>query len=206
MRLLIIGLSSILLLSACSSGAGYRGETALYDLYSGNQQQSVMVKNPVMVGRVEVQAPSWLSSSAMQYRLVAESGRRRSFSESRWAAPPAELLEGNLRRYLVTAGTCRLRVELDEWVQAFDANGESQAHLVVRATLLTMRSADPLVSRRFELTQDAGRNAANGASAFSTLGHRLAVDVSHWLNDQGGISPRLSEVCGHGTTGQQPRG
>ena len=50
---------------------------------------------------VDVQSASWLAGSDMQYRLAfAEPLQRRSYVESRWVAPPGELLEGVLAEHL----------------------------------------------------------------------------------------------------------
>jgi cholesterol transport system auxiliary component len=62
----------------------------------------------------------------MHYRLAyAEPLRRQSYRESRWAAPPAELLESVLKRRHAAAEAngpgCRLHLVLDEFEQRFDA-------------------------------------------------------------------------------------
>lgn len=192
MRILILGVSS-LLLWGCGVGGGQRPEIAIYDLEPAGPIDASMP--PGLIGRIEVQAPSWLATSAMQYRLAAEPGRRRDFAQSRWAAPPAELLEGSLRRHLTSSGTCRLRLELDEWIQSFGATGDSQAHLAVRTVLTARRGTEPLAVHRFDMAQDAGRNAIAGASAFATLGRRLATDIAKWAVDQERRNPRLAAVC-----------
>jgi cholesterol transport system auxiliary component len=70
------------------------------------------------------------------YRLAyAEPLRRRSYAESRWAAPPAELLQAFLERRFVfpeadaSGPGCRLQLVLDEFEQRFDDPQQSRRSL-----------------------------------------------------------------------------
>lgn len=183
MRMLMVALGC-LLLAACGGGAGRRIEMAVYDL-----EVPIASAAPVAVSlldRVEVRAPSWLAATSMQYRLAVEPGRRHGFADSRWAGPPAELLEGVLkRRLLAAAGQCRLRLDLEEFVQVFDASGDSRARLALGASLLSARGESKLLVRRFELELPAGRNAAAGAAAFAELNEGLASAIAQWLAEAG---------------------
>ncbi|MCK0513083.1 ABC-type transport auxiliary lipoprotein family protein [Aromatoleum buckelii] len=137
--------------------------------------------------RVEVRAPSWLSTGAMQYRLdYRQPAQREAYSETRWVAEPGEMLRVALDRALTgnrTAdGECRLRVELDEFVQVFDSRQSSHAKIVARAALLAPRSDAELSHRTLVVSEPAPTpDAAGGVIAFRRAVQRLAHDVSLWL-------------------------
>ncbi|ANQ84882.1 hypothetical protein dqs_1844 [Azoarcus olearius] len=136
---------------------------------------------------VEVRAPSWLESAQMQYRLAwVEPQQRRSFADSRWIAPPREMLAQALERGLKGAGTaggsCRLRVELDEFVQDFDSASASTVTLGVRASRLPARGGAVLASRAFQISVPApSADAAGGARAHRAATQQLVDDIGRWL-------------------------
>ena len=69
-----------------------------------------------------------LNGPAMHYRLAyAEPLRRLTYAESRWAAPPAELLQAFLERRFfafpdadASGNGCRLELVIDEFEQRFE--------------------------------------------------------------------------------------
>jgi cholesterol transport system auxiliary component len=136
--------------------------------------------------RLDVAAPSWLGTPAMQYRLAYNEGaRRRAYADSRWAAPPAELLERALRGRAVDAGAgpasgCRLRLELDEFAQFFDTAQASRLVVAVRARLLS-RAEQPLVARGFTVERPAGADARAGVAAASAAVQELGDRLAAWL-------------------------
>ncbi|CAI09850.1 ABC-type transport auxiliary lipoprotein family protein [Aromatoleum aromaticum] len=145
--------------------------------------------------RVDVRAPSWLSTGAMQYRLdYRQPAQREAYSETRWVAEPAEMLRVALDRALTMNGTanrtanrtadgeCRLRIELDEFVQVFDSEQSSHATIVARAALLAPRSDAELAHRTLVVSEPTPTpDAAGGVFAFRRAVQRLAHDVSFWL-------------------------
>lgn len=182
-------LLAALTLAACA-GPAARINPAVYDL---GPVQSVAESG---LAAIDVVAPSWLDSRAMQYRLDSRGAQRQSFSENRWAATPAELLAVALRRQLGATGGqgCRLRLELDEWVQVFDAAGQSRLQLSLRASLYSQRGA--LLDRRvFNLEQPAGGNAQQGVDAVIILERQLAQGLAEWLERLGRSPAALAERC-----------
>jgi hypothetical protein len=90
-----------LILAACGGGAVTK-EVLRYDFGSVAAGGGGAGSPRVSLAMVDVQAASWLSGPDMHFRLAyAEPLQRRSYSESRWAAPPAELLEAFLKRRIV---------------------------------------------------------------------------------------------------------
>lgn len=159
---------------------------ALYDL---GLLEPVAVPATLAPARLEVLAPSWLSGSAMQYRLAwKQPERRRSFVESRWAAPPADMLSQSLTRALrpahgeVAASRCRLKVELDEFVQVFETAQDSHVELVARARLLPSRGELPLVERDFSRRDVADTpDAEGGVRAARNAVRGMAAELAEWL-------------------------
>lgn len=135
------------------------------------------------VAAVEVSAPSWLAGSTMQYRLsYIEATRRFDYADSRWVAPPAELLGQTLERRLAgpTGGRCRLHLELDELIQDFASPQASRIVLSGRATLLG--SPEVLASRNFSLAMAApSADAKGGVTAAVAAVKALGDELAAWL-------------------------
>lgn len=177
-----------------------RGQPATYDIGSaatGNGQSSSL---PLRI--IEVRSPSWLATQAMQYRLAYSQGtRREAYAESRWAAPPAELVELALKRRIFAhagetqAAGCRLVIDVDEFIQVFDAPEASRALLEVRAALLAPRGDVLLARRAFSQSQPAGADARSGVAAFGVAASELAGDVSAWLNGVASESQGIALRC-----------
>ena len=158
-----------------------------------------------MLRLAEVRAPVWLNTPAMQYRLAyAEPERRQSFADSRWVAPPAELLELALRRSNVVrkshfeTGGCQLYIDLDEFIQTFDTPGNSRALIEVRASLLAPRNAGQpklLAQRAFRQSPPAGGDARTGVGGFSMATRGLNSDLNDWLGQLQRDIPDLTGRC-----------
>lgn len=185
-------------LAACAGAPGK--EPARFDLgaVAGDW------RSPGFILRtVEVQGPSWLGTSAMQYRLAyAEGTRRQSYGESRWVAPPTELLEQALRaRIAATESTrtdagCRLRVDLDEFIQRFDAPADSRLVVEARATLLAARGDGLLGRRAFAVAQPAiTADARGGAAAAAVAVQAVTRDLNGWLAGLARETPAIIERC-----------
>jgi cholesterol transport system auxiliary component len=154
-----------------------------------------------------VDSPSWLDSAALQYRLAyADTARRQSYTQSRWVAPPGELVEQALRRSVIptegepVAGGCKLRLDMDEFVHLFDAPDASRGVIEVRATLFAPRMDALLARRSFSLSKPAPSNdARGGVVALSGAVEELAGALNDWLGGLGGEGDRRSSVierCG----------
>lgn len=147
---------------------------------------------------VEVTAASWLAGSAMHYRLgYAEAQRRHVFTESRWSAPPAELLETWLRRQLGNeAAGCRLNLVLDDFEQSFESPQSSQLVIEARASLLAARGGDMLARRSFRIQQPAlTPDARGGAAAAREAAKALGDGIAAWTAELGRSKPALTERC-----------
>lgn len=202
MRLYVVVLGAAL--AGCIGPAGKGGIIAYYDLGPIERNEA---RAPAFVLRnVDVHAPSWLDASSLQYRLAyAHASRRHSYAESRWVAPPGELIEQTLRRAIVssesdqvTAG-CRLRVDLDEFVHLFDSPAESRGVIEVRVSLQAPRT-DALIARRsFSIARQAAtQDARGGVEALSAATRELIGNMTAWLgflDREGRTAQNVAERC-----------
>ena len=191
------------LLAACG-GNVRTAEPVRYDFGSpGAPIAEAGTAAPLPLAAIEVQTASWLAGPAMHFRLAyAEPLRRQSYGESRWAAPPAELLEVFLRRRLAPSASsfggigCRLQLVLDELEQRFDDPRQSRLVLEARAVLTPLHGSEILSRRAFLITQPAATaDAGAGAAAAREAVQALAADLGHWLGQLGRETPALVERC-----------
>lgn len=209
MLLLAAALPLILSLAACAGGGVQKGEPALYDLSGTVAPEAAAgaaasgIVTPLLLE--SLQSPTWLNTPAMQYRLdYIEPGRRLSFGESRWVASPAELIEAALKRNnIVRKGRyegqgCQLRLDLDEFIQSFDAPGSSHALVEVRAALVAARNPSVVAQRTFRLAPTAGADARSGVAAFGVAVRDLGSELNAWLAQVKLQKPELEEACRSG--------
>lgn len=144
--------------------------------------------------RVGVTAPSWLSGTAMHYRLLHDApAQRHAYAESRWAAPPAELLRLQLQRRLAGGGAdipagCRFRVDLVEFEQVFTAPAASHVRLAARAR------SGPAVQLGIDIEEAAPTpDARGGVAAAGRAVERLAARLAQWL-----ATPAVAAQCNRG--------
>lgn len=135
---------------------------------------------------VTVLGPSWLAGPDMVYRLAYQDGeRRRVFALSRWHAPPMEMLERYLARSLTgqgAAGSCRLRVDVDQFHQEFERPDASQAVIEVRLTLLGKSGASLLGRHSLRVTHPSTTaDAGGGAAALGLAAGDLSQAIGRWL-------------------------
>ncbi len=180
-------------LGGCAGLGTPPNDLALFDL---GLADPVPVNGVARPSSVEVRAPSWLTTSAMQYRLAyAEPLRRQTYAQSRWAATPAEMLTRALDRALLVPGAehsgCRLRVELDEFAQVFDSAERSHVLIAARATLLPQRGESPVAGRDLNLRVPAEpADAQGGVLAARAATRALAAELGTWFEslDPGGTA------------------
>jgi cholesterol transport system auxiliary component len=175
-----------LLLAACAGTPKQQSNLAYYDVPAS------VPELPAPLRSLDVVPASWMASNAMYYRLAYAGGSRREhYAESRWTAQPSELLTVSLKRSLMgsaetlssTTLLCRLRLDLDDLVQVFDAPGSSRLVLEGRATLHGAQQA-VLARRAFSLSQPAGADAVAGVAASGPLVNTLARELQTWVRQE----------------------
>lgn len=173
-------------LAGCSSFGQPAKPPTIYDIVPLTDE---VRRFEVPISRLEVHAPSWLASSAMQYRLVPVSPlERHIYATSRWAGMPAEMLESVFGRIIQTqpaanGSGCRLRVDLDEFIQHFESTDRSVGRIEMRVSLLSPRTDVLVAYRAFTLERPApSADAAGGVEALREAVSQLGLGVAQWLD------------------------
>ena len=174
-------------LTACASAGRWSGDTApaVYDFGLAVTPLASQARENSLV--LEIRAPAWFDTPGIDYRLgYAEVARLREYTQARWAAPPAQLIQQRIaqRLRLSPAGQgrseCVLRIELAEFSQLFVAANESQALLQGRLWLLE-KARRPVAEMAFDIRQPANTpDAQGGVHALKSAVDQLAEQISMW--------------------------
>ena len=198
-RLLMLLPVLLVMLFGCA-GRGRQADSAQYDLGASENASGRIA----YLRAVNVKAPPWLDTPAMEYRLdYMHSTERKFYAESRWVAPPGMLIEHLLRQNLLgaktSAGECALQVDLDEFIQTFADARSSQAKIRLRATLLAPRGGVPLAGSTFTIAHDAASaDAVGGVAAHVAAVRDLTIRLQSWLAQVGEDPQRASAQCASG--------
>ncbi|TFZ06949.1 hypothetical protein EZ313_10120 [Ramlibacter henchirensis] len=151
----------------------------------------------------EIEASGALEGSAVLYRLAyADDHQLRAYSQSRWSAPPPQLVRQRLRQQLgrerpvlnldesatLTRETGQalylLRMELEEFAHVFDSPTNSRGVIRLRATLLASTpGGERLLGQRSIAVQGVAptQDASGGVRALTEATDAAAADISQWL-------------------------
>ncbi|WP_367025660.1 hypothetical protein ABZN20_14200 [Methylococcus sp. ANG] len=129
---------------------------------------------PAPWSAVQVEAPDWLQTDRLQYRLLyANPTELRAYALDRWIAPPPALLAQRLKAERNGSGY-RLRVELQVFEQVFDRPGSSRV-------TIRFRAETPTATRTFQLDQPtASPDAAGAVQAFAQTIGRAVAQIRAW--------------------------
>lgn len=152
---------------------------------------------PLSLQVATVDAPSWLNSRDMYYRLSYGSrGRVSAYSRSRWLASPPTMLSNLLVDQLSRAGLWRvvlgpggdifadytLHLHLTEFQQVFRTPGQSVGVVAARASLVDQKHDLVVAQTMFRFAVAArSADAQGGAAALGKASDELAAAVEHWL-------------------------
>jgi cholesterol transport system auxiliary component len=151
----------------------------------------------------EIEASGALEGTPLLYRLgYADDHQLRAYAQSRWSAPPPQLLRQRLREQIgreravlsldesaaldrqKVATVYLLRLELEEFAQVFDTPQRSRGVLRLRATLLAPNgSGEQLLGQRSIAVEGAAPtpDASGGVRALTAATDAAAADISAWL-------------------------
>lgn len=179
-----------LLLAGC--GSQERTQNTVYDFGAPSLRPSTPA-TPLAVVVMDVTGPSGLDTERMFYRLnYADAQQARTYASSRWSATPTNLVTTRIKTRLSQAhmkvlsatdaanGIPILRIEIDDFVHAFQSAGQSEGRIMLRASVFTEHR---LVDQRsFERSTPASsHDAAGGAAALAASTDQLADDLGAWL-------------------------
>lgn len=143
---------------------------------------------------LDVVVPDALDSDKFAYRLAYVDAQHVAvYRDSRWTAPPAQLLTQRLRGALSSRGTVlegadgvrapTLKVDLNEFEQVFDGQSQSYGAVTARATLTLdgkVLGQRTFVARAPSSTPDA----EGGARALAAASNELVSQIAAWVGIQ----------------------
>lgn len=155
-----------------------------------------------------ITAPVWLDTQAMRYRLAYHHpAQTHVYANNRWVAPPASLLTERIRQHIaswqspsdrrdnnVRPATYLLKIELEEFMQVFDAVSHSHVIVSLRASLIERDTRLLVAQQRFSETQTTSSADASGAvKAFIAISDQLAAELIRWSAKMAGHPLELPE-------------
>lgn len=164
-----------------------------FDLGPARMEKVAEMPKLPAVSVAHIDAPSWLDSTRMFYRLgYANAQQPRPYSGSRWITPPAQLFEQRLKARLgqgggmvlsASAGAMRipvLHIEVDEFIQTFESPAQSAAHVTVRAAVIDNRI---LIAQQTFVKQvpASTADAPGGVRALADASDAVIADMMRWL-------------------------
>ncbi|HYD76222.1 ABC-type transport auxiliary lipoprotein family protein [Ramlibacter sp.] len=196
---------SLLLLAACASIVDKPVRPTLFDM-GPLPPISPPIERPgprFALVVPEIDAAGALEGSAILYRLAySDDHQLRAYSQSRWSAPPPQLVRQRLRQQLgrerpvlnldESASLARetaqplylLRMELEEFAHVFDAPDSSRGVIRLRTTVfLNTIGGEKLVGQRSIAVQGVAptQDASGGVRALTEATDAAAADISQWL-------------------------
>lgn len=183
----ILSIVVCLFLASCY-GTGKRGgdsALAIYDFGPPVENRGLVQRRSELA--VEVRAPMWFDSLGIEYRLLYEEPQRlHDYTRSRWAGPPAQLIQQRLIQQLglMPSGQgrtrCVLRIDIDEFVQLFDTPTTSIGMIKGRGQLLD-RSRTSLATYDFRIDRPTtSGDARGGVAALTAAVDQLVADLLDW--------------------------
>ncbi|MEG0922020.1 MAG: ABC-type transport auxiliary lipoprotein family protein [Comamonas sp.] len=205
--------SAVAMLVACSALPQQAAPVVRYDFGLGSS-----VNNPaVTAAAAQTRAPLVMApvkaasvvdaSTAIVYRLAYANDRElRPYSQARWSAPAAQLIQQRMRDTLSqsravlmandgatqalvpAAPPAMLRLEVSEFSQVFDSTTSSRGVLRLRATLteLTPKGEKWLGQQVFDVSEPASSgDAAGGTAAMAAASTQAAQQLDNWLRQLG---------------------
>jgi cholesterol transport system auxiliary component len=136
----------------------------------------------VRIASVRAVAP--FESTDMQYRLAYRNAAEiAAFSNSRWAATPAELLRKQLLRAVGDGpARCVLEIEIQEFSQVFSAKETSDARIELR---LALSSGNKSLAKQFSIIEsNSGPDAVSGAAGVARAVNRVIGEIGGWIAAQ----------------------
>lgn len=205
MRLGVLAGLSLALLGGCSGFIDKPQRPVLFDMGPVLAPRVAAAGSEPRVPLVlpDIEASGAIDGSAVLYRLgYSDDHQLRAYSQSRWSAPPPQLVRQRLREQLgrerpvlsldESAALDRqdlatmylLRLELEEFAQVFDSADRSRGVVRLRATLLnTGASGDQLLGQRSIAVEGVAptADASGGVRALTAATDAAATEIAQWL-------------------------
>jgi cholesterol transport system auxiliary component len=155
------------------------------------RQHELVAKEPIRLRLASVQAPVWLDTTEIHYRLLHDDPTRlRAYAQNRWIAPPAALLEQRWREALAKLGPnirtgdtpiYQLDIVVDRFEQVFDSPHSAYAVIGLRAVLMRSNRIGPVVERHFTSRRACDPQVQGAINALAMLVDSTLEDVLRWV-------------------------
>ncbi|MGH8809667.1 MAG: ABC-type transport auxiliary lipoprotein family protein [Noviherbaspirillum sp.] len=193
---LLAAMSVVVAITTGCAVVGKQESATLYDLgplraKQANQAGTLPALPPISIA--DIGTPAWLDSRAIYFRLnYANEQQPRPYAESRWTMTPAQLLSQHLKSRIAYAGGVALstsdgaldvpvlRIDADDFTQNFDAPGQSNGQVDLRASVFKGRK---LVAQKTFVRQAPApsADAAGGTKALAAASDAVLADLIAWL-------------------------
>jgi cholesterol transport system auxiliary component len=196
---------SMLAAGGCSLGGANRVAPKLYDFGVASATETAL--SAVTLGSVS-NAPT-LGGTEIRYRYHDDPYQARAYGESRWLAPPAELLANRMVSALSgqanakqdfaflsepTTAPLRLSLDLETFEQVFDGGGGARALLRLIAELHDARTRQTVGRRVLEGERPTPTaDAAGAVTALVALADEAIAELMQWLAEEVERLPAPSE-------------
>lgn len=180
-------------LLCCGCAIARPDAPALFDLGAPRPARNSGPAQLPPLALADIVAPTWLDRPLMTYRLNYDNDQQpRSYTQSRWSMPPAELIGQRVKVRIVQAGGAVLsaadgaagvpvlRIEADDFSQVFDAADKSEGRIALRASVFNGRM---LVGQKsfIRSAPAPSADAAGGARALAAATDAVIADMLTWL-------------------------
>jgi len=130
-----------------------------------------------------IDAPVWLWSEQIRYRLIyADSSRLRSYSLTRWVAPPPSMLEHFLEGNGMQTDYM-LNIQLLNFEQRFNAPGKAQVVMDFTAEAILTENKKTRYKQDFHLQKIcSSADAAGAVAGFGELARLSSTRIQEWLD------------------------
>jgi cholesterol transport system auxiliary component len=194
MRTTILWLSISLMISTLSACLGInktKQNMAVYDFglsvpSEGNQSEN----NQQIISKISLDEPvaaESLQQNKIRYRLNYQNPLRVFYyTESRWAATPAELLSSKLSKMVKIAKnpmTCSLKLKIEAFDHVFQTSSVSEGFVQLSVSLIEKKSKKIISSQLItESVTSASPSAQGGAAALQQASENVLKKVINWGN------------------------
>lgn len=183
-------------IGGCSLGLPAAVSNIHYDLGPAPEKPAPATGALPALRLFDVRAPRALETDDILYRISYSDPRRSAaYANSHWTMRPSQLLTERVRHALATHGEVvgggqavqapLLTIDLEQFEQVFDSEGQSHGALTARATLT--RDGKVLAQQTFVARAPASMpNAAGGVHALAAASDEFVAQLVAWLGMQAG--------------------
>ena len=187
MRHLFILIIAVVL-AGCLGGGKPKPSPAIYDFGLGSASD----KSSLPESRLpldEISANQSLDSNRMRYRLAYQNPAQVFiYAESRWIAPPAELLSRKLRAMSGAAAptqqNCILQLKLEAFDHVFESKAVSHGVVQISVALLASKTHQTISRKQVEQSVAASsQDAQGGVAALNAASTQALTEAVEWGNE-----------------------